>query len=153
MILFDVRNRICFSHIGTQQRLRRGGTAGSPIVEVNAKTGMTDYFGPMVNRAARVASAARGGQVFVSETAFAAARAAMEAEGVFVEFLGPRSFKGIEEDIEVYHILPHFLQVSACACVCVLCHMFLFVCMRPVFVHVSLVSVFSVCGCAKFPFF
>lgn len=100
---------------------------------------MTDYFGPMVNRAARVASAARGGQVFVSETAFAAARAAMEAEGVFVEFLGPRSFKGIEEDIEVYHILPHFLQVIASACVCPMS-------------YVS-VCVYASCFCARVPCF
>jgi len=39
---------------------------GTPLCEMDPTTGRMDYFGPMVNRAARICSAAQGGQIFIS---------------------------------------------------------------------------------------
>ena len=49
-------------------RVRIGCHSGFPDVEMDPLTGRADFFGPMVNRAARVMGAAHGGQTIVSES-------------------------------------------------------------------------------------
>lgn len=55
-------------------RVRMGVHLGEPKTVVDEVTGRTDYAGREVNMAARVASAAHGGQVLASEPAVAGAR-------------------------------------------------------------------------------
>ncbi|KAJ1967945.1 cysteinyl-tRNA synthetase [Dispira parvispora] len=47
--------------------VRMGIHWGSPVCEEDPITRRMDYFGPMVNRSARICSAADGGQIFVSQ--------------------------------------------------------------------------------------
>lgn len=46
--------------------VRMGVHWGEPVTEKDPITGRMDYFGPMVNRTARISGSADGGQVFVS---------------------------------------------------------------------------------------
>ncbi|CAG8436673.1 9012_t:CDS:10 [Diversispora eburnea] len=46
--------------------VRMGIHCGEPVWETDIVTGRMDYFGPMVNRAARICNAADGGQICVS---------------------------------------------------------------------------------------
>ncbi|KAJ2798520.1 cysteinyl-tRNA synthetase, partial [Coemansia helicoidea] len=48
-------------------RVRMGMHLGNPVSEEDPITRRMDYFGPMVNRAARISGAADGGQVYVSQ--------------------------------------------------------------------------------------
>ncbi|KAJ2540294.1 cysteinyl-tRNA synthetase [Coemansia sp. RSA 1853] len=48
-------------------RVRMGVHFGNPVSEEDPITRRMDYFGPMVNRAARVSGAADGGQIYVSQ--------------------------------------------------------------------------------------
>ncbi|KAJ2114286.1 cysteinyl-tRNA synthetase, partial [Coemansia sp. RSA 922] len=48
-------------------RVRMGVHFGSPVSEEDPVTRRMDYFGPMVNRSARISGAADGGQVYVSQ--------------------------------------------------------------------------------------
>ncbi|OMJ07784.1 Adenylate cyclase [Smittium culicis] len=47
-------------------RIRMGIHVGTPLCEEDPITSRMDYFGPMVNRAARVSGVADGGQIYVS---------------------------------------------------------------------------------------
>ncbi|KAJ3104308.1 cysteinyl-tRNA synthetase [Phlyctochytrium planicorne] len=46
--------------------VRMGIHFGSPLCEVDPVTGRMDYYGPVVNRSARVSSVSQGGQILVS---------------------------------------------------------------------------------------
>ncbi len=81
--------------------LRAGIATGEAIVERDAATGRADYFGPIVNRAARLMTAAHPGQTLLSE----AARAAAPAE-VALRDLGEHRLRGIERPERLYLALP-----------------------------------------------
>lgn len=58
-----------------------------------------DWFGAVVNLAARVSDAARAGELLVTE---ATARAARHLRGVELESLGPRLFRNVTSPTEIY---------------------------------------------------
>ena len=58
----DVEDTVIFRGLS----VRMGIHWGNPVCEMDPVTRRMDYFGPMVNRAARVSAAADGGQIFVS---------------------------------------------------------------------------------------
>jgi len=80
---------------GVGLRVRMGAHTG----EAEERDG--DYFGPPVNRAARLMSAAHGGQVVVSETT---ATLLGTLEGVRLVDLGSHRLKGVVDEIRVFGV-------------------------------------------------
>jgi len=76
-------------------RVRIGMHTGEPFLSVD--TGHPDYFGPVVNRAARVSSAAYGGQILVSNATYELAKSSLSAEITFQDH-GLHRLKGVGED-------------------------------------------------------
>ncbi|RYG60307.1 adenylate/guanylate cyclase domain-containing protein [bacterium] len=74
-------------------RVRIGMHTGEPILSAHPD-GTADYFGPVVNRAARVGGAGYGGQILVSD----ATKAAAEPGDVTFENLGRHRLKGVGEE-------------------------------------------------------
>ncbi|MGZ3460986.1 MAG: ATP-binding protein, partial [Archangium sp.] len=88
-------------------RVRMGVHLGEPECRVDERTGQADYFGRMVNVAARVASAGHGGQVLVSAAAWARVEGALEAlGGPVVRPLGDDHLKGLEEAVSLVELVP-----------------------------------------------
>lgn len=86
--------------------VRMGLHTGEPIVGKDP-AGRTDYFGPVVNRAARVSAAGHGGQILLSESA---RNAAQDAFGdALVTDLGEHSLKGLERPERLHQLLPQAL--------------------------------------------
>jgi predicted ATPase/class 3 adenylate cyclase len=77
-------------------RVRIGIHCGEALI-ARHPGGDWDYFGPVVNRAARVADAAHGGQVLVSECARARAVAGLPPE-LFLADLGLHRLRGVGEE-------------------------------------------------------
>lgn len=90
-------------------RVRMGVHVGAPEHEVNAITGRMDYFGPMVNRAARVASAAHGGQIVVSDEVHAALDMTALHEPVEHD-LGEHWLKGLKSVEHLFSLVPQRLR-------------------------------------------
>jgi class 3 adenylate cyclase len=84
--------------------VRMGLHTGDPIAVADPATGRMDYFGPVVNRAARVASAAHGGQVLLTEATRAGAEAALA--GAAVADLGEHRLRGLERPERLFQALP-----------------------------------------------
>eukprot|EP01065_Artemidia_motanka_P044610 TRINITY_DN6379_c1_g1_i3.p1 TRINITY_DN6379_c1_g1~~TRINITY_DN6379_c1_g1_i3.p1 ORF type:complete len:1578 (+),score=503.47 TRINITY_DN6379_c1_g1_i3:316-5049(+) len=92
-------------------RVRIGLNQGRPICEIDPCTGRMDYFGPVVNKSARVEAQALGGMV-------AATREVADAVLPHLETLGcpvitPHDtviLKGIAEPVEILRILPRQLS-------------------------------------------
>ena len=88
-------------------RVRMGVHVGVPECRIDARTGRADYFGRMVNVAARVADAGHGGQVLVSGEAWARVSGLMEDLGrPRVRALGEFRLKGIQEPVSLVELLP-----------------------------------------------
>lgn len=84
--------------------VRMGVHMGEPECRVDPMHGRMDYFGPVVNRAARISSAGHGGQVLVSERV----RKAIEGklDGVAITDLGEHRLKDMEQAERLYQVLP-----------------------------------------------
>ena len=76
-------------------RIRIGMHTGEPFVTLNG--GRADFFGPVVNRAARVSSAAYGGQVLISDTTRSLVASVAPAEISFRD-CGRHRLKGVGEE-------------------------------------------------------
>eukprot|EP00455_Lapot_gusevi_P055112 TRINITY_DN8938_c0_g4_i4.p1 TRINITY_DN8938_c0_g4~~TRINITY_DN8938_c0_g4_i4.p1 ORF type:complete len:522 (-),score=89.10 TRINITY_DN8938_c0_g4_i4:80-1645(-) len=106
--------RLLFSGI----RIRMGIHTGFPNCRRNPVTGRMDYFGPVVNRSARVSDSAHGGQIVctqevcdilngaqqnnVSELSNAEEREMIQ--DVQKEDLGCHPYKGISEEVRVFQL-------------------------------------------------
>jgi class 3 adenylate cyclase len=80
--------------------------AGFPPIHVGLNTGTAishrgDWFGSAVNIAARVASAARAGEVLITESTMAAARA---VTGTELLHLGPQMLKNLLSPVHLYAV-------------------------------------------------
>eukprot|EP00817_Percolomonadidae_sp_ATCC50343_P003580 CAMPEP_0117426718 /NCGR_PEP_ID=MMETSP0758-20121206/6755_1 /TAXON_ID=63605 /ORGANISM="Percolomonas cosmopolitus, Strain AE-1 (ATCC 50343)" /LENGTH=709 /DNA_ID=CAMNT_0005212013 /DNA_START=519 /DNA_END=2645 /DNA_ORIENTATION=- len=95
-------------------RVRMGIHFGSPVCKVDSTTGRMDYFGPVVNRAARVSGKAKGGQILVSDSVWNQIRENLDMEGVgtlWSNRVGTTQLRGMEDKPEViWSILPHRLH-------------------------------------------
>ncbi|MCO4748343.1 MAG: adenylate/guanylate cyclase domain-containing protein [Proteobacteria bacterium] len=85
-------------------RVRMGIHTGAPLARLNPMTGRTDYFGPVVNRAARVSGAAAGGQILVSGPVWLGVED--DFPGVVSIGFGQHRLKGIPEPVDLVQILP-----------------------------------------------
>ncbi len=83
----EILNTVHCSEVrdGDDQRIYRGLSVrmgvhwGNPVCEPDPVTRRMDYFGPMVNRAARISGAADGGQIYVSADYIAEIQRSLEA--------------------------------------------------------------------------
>jgi predicted ATPase/class 3 adenylate cyclase len=88
-------------------RVRMGLHVGEPECRMDPRTGRADYFGRMVNVAARVSDAGHGGQVLLSGAAWAQVANTLEALGRPVARpLGEFRLKGLEEPVPLVEVLP-----------------------------------------------
>jgi hypothetical protein len=86
-----------------------GMSTGPPTMfSFNRRSGRMDYFGPVVNRAARVLGQAASGEICFSRTTYDALPPAVE-EWATIESCGLHRLRGIEEDVELFHVLPRQL--------------------------------------------
>ncbi|MBP9891554.1 MAG: tetratricopeptide repeat protein [Planctomycetes bacterium] len=85
-------------------RVRIGLHTGEPLVEVDAQ-GKADYFGPAVNRAARISSAGHGGQTLISGAMAEPLREVLNGKCEFAD-LGEFRLKGLEESERLVQIVP-----------------------------------------------
>ncbi|MBI2944610.1 MAG: AAA family ATPase [Candidatus Wallbacteria bacterium] len=89
-------------------RVRMGAHMGEPDCVPDPTTGRMDYFGPVVNRAARLSGAAHGGQVLVS----GAVRSLLGARvaGARLRELGVYHLKGLAQPETLHEVLPEQLS-------------------------------------------
>ncbi|KNC54141.1 adenylate/guanylate cyclase [Thecamonas trahens ATCC 50062] len=87
-------------------RVRIGIHCGSPTCRADPITGRMDYFGPIVNRAARIESVTSGGQIVISETVHDAVAGLLPTldPPVVVRDLGTVALKGIDEQLHIYQV-------------------------------------------------
>mmetsp|Transcript_16726 Transcript_16726/g.46744 ORF Transcript_16726/g.46744 Transcript_16726/m.46744 type:complete len:1275 (-) Transcript_16726:82-3906(-) len=89
-------------------------TGDAKLIQPCPRTGRAEYFGPIMNHAARVAYASAGGQVLVHERTWHTAQKAMReglkvgarVPGHQVLDLGRHSLKGIRDAVAIYQINP-----------------------------------------------
>eukprot|EP01116_Phalansterium_solitarium_P016774 TRINITY_DN396_c0_g3_i2.p1 TRINITY_DN396_c0_g3~~TRINITY_DN396_c0_g3_i2.p1 ORF type:complete len:899 (-),score=258.19 TRINITY_DN396_c0_g3_i2:198-2894(-) len=100
-VVKDEAGKILFSGM----RVRMGAHCGLPICQEDPNTHRMDYFGRMVNKAARITGIAQAGQIIVSQTLLAEIEKAVVSRAV-VKSLGARQLRGIKEDVEIVQLLP-----------------------------------------------
>lgn len=92
---------------GAELLVRMGIHVGEPICELDPTNGRMDYFGPMVNRSARISAAGHGGQILVSHAVREAA--SEELESLLVKDLGEHRLKSLSRAERLYQVLPYSL--------------------------------------------
>ncbi|MCB9766354.1 MAG: tetratricopeptide repeat protein [Alphaproteobacteria bacterium] len=97
----EIQDLVTLDGAFTGPRVRVGVDVGSPVARPDPVTGRVDYLGPAVNRAARVAAAAHGGQVVLSARALAEAAL---PEGVEVVDLGAYALRGIDAPVRIHQL-------------------------------------------------
>ncbi|MCC6574845.1 MAG: tetratricopeptide repeat protein [Planctomycetes bacterium] len=85
-------------------RVRIGIHMGDPLIEFD-RAGRADYFGPAVNRAARISAAGHGGQTLLSLGTAHAVRDDLGKDCELTE-LGAYRLKGIEEPEFIHQLVP-----------------------------------------------
>lgn len=90
-------------------RVRMGLHVGSPDCRISDLTGRMDYFGPMVNRAARVAGSAHGGQIICSKDVHQALNLVRLGHPI-VHDLGEHWLKGLKSPEHLFSIVAEPLR-------------------------------------------
>ncbi len=85
--------------------VRIGMHTGEPFLGYDP-AGRPDYFGPVVNRAARISSAGHGGQTLISAATMEVIQGAL-GEDVHFEDLGTHRLRGLEDQPENIHAVLH----------------------------------------------
>eukprot|EP00163_Fabomonas_tropica_P001243 TRINITY_DN1094_c0_g2_i1.p1 TRINITY_DN1094_c0_g2~~TRINITY_DN1094_c0_g2_i1.p1 ORF type:complete len:2257 (+),score=384.66 TRINITY_DN1094_c0_g2_i1:614-7384(+) len=103
----EVSQRVLYAGL----RVRIGAHVGNPLCTKDPNTGRMDYFGPDVNRAARVSGAAHGGQVVVSKDIFDLVQDDLEGrlDNPIVTDLGSHKMKGLRVETELIQLVPQHL--------------------------------------------
>lgn len=118
--LYDSRSRL----IARGLSVRMGIHCGVPYCERDPVTRRMDYFGPMVNRAARIMSSADGGQIMCSRDVIkeindrvlspdpdrSATDMDIDFDGIIIKEVGERRMKGLEEPELISLIFPKELE-------------------------------------------
>jgi len=93
-------------------RVRMGLHVGEPDCRQSPITGRMDYFGPMVNRAARIAAAASGGQILLSREVYLGVEPTLDAlDAPEVKDLGKHWLKGLKTPEHLMQVLPRTLAL------------------------------------------
>ena len=88
-------------------RVRMGVHMGEPECRADPVTGRMDYFGPPVNRAARIGSAGHGGQILVSERVSKAIAGSLDVLGnPLATDLGDHRLKDLESAERLVQLVP-----------------------------------------------
>eukprot|EP01064_Diplonema_japonicum_P039256 TRINITY_DN9797_c0_g1_i1.p1 TRINITY_DN9797_c0_g1~~TRINITY_DN9797_c0_g1_i1.p1 ORF type:complete len:1304 (+),score=235.24 TRINITY_DN9797_c0_g1_i1:35-3946(+) len=89
-------------------RVRMGFHTGEPDCEQDPVTGRMDYFGPMVNLAARIAGIGYGGEIVIGGAAFRHLHrcGALPDDNIFLSCHGSKSLKGIARNESLFSLLP-----------------------------------------------
>jgi class 3 adenylate cyclase/ABC-type proline/glycine betaine transport system substrate-binding protein len=86
-------------------RVRMGIHTGAPDCVVDSTTGRVDYYGPMVNKSARVEAQAVGGSIYASTAFIEAVKPYLELNPhIMASYLGMFKLKGIEEEEGIFRI-------------------------------------------------
>jgi predicted ATPase/class 3 adenylate cyclase len=88
-------------------RVTMGLHSGEPDCRIDPTTGRMDYFGPVTNRAARIAAAAHEGQVLFSRSVWAECE---DADKDGFDDLGSHRLRGLEGRVHIYSVLPSGLS-------------------------------------------
>jgi predicted ATPase/class 3 adenylate cyclase len=87
---------------GEAVRVRIGLHTGEPFKGYDT-TGRPDYFGPMVNRASRIADAGHGGQILISAAARDVVQGALSTD-VLLADLGHHRLRGLDQPEQIFEI-------------------------------------------------
>jgi class 3 adenylate cyclase len=97
-------------------RIRMGVHTGYPNCRRNPVTGRMDYFGPVVNRSARVSDTAHGGQIVATQEVMDILFDKGRNDPRFFNFpiisdAGAHSLKGINEPVKIFQVMPQSLAL------------------------------------------
>jgi len=103
-------------------RVRMGIHTGHPNCRRNPVTGRMDYFGPVVNRSARVSDTAHGGQVVCTQEVFDMLtddkvkkndERFKDNHWPLVTDMGSHKLYGIKEPVKIFQVLPRVLRLRS----------------------------------------
>ena len=88
-------------------------TGDAQIVQPSMRTGRVEYFGPLMNHAARTAARANGGQILLHGRTHSALDLARLDPSVSTKHLETITLKGIKSKVDIFEVSPPSL---ACSC-------------------------------------
>eukprot|EP00760_Papus_ankaliazontas_P029200 PhM_4_TR4159/c2_g1_i2/m.73939 len=86
-------------------RVRIGINFGTGSVQLDPVTGGYDYYGTVVNTAARVESVGHGGQVIVTSAVLDGLHGDLKGRGISVLSFGAQSLRGLDEPLELHQLV------------------------------------------------
>jgi class 3 adenylate cyclase len=91
--------------------VRMGMHNGNPELKPSPITGRADYYGPCVNKSARVSGISQGGQVLISESVYSQIIKDTDLmKNSSANSIGKFTLRGFQEEEQIYQILPKTLS-------------------------------------------